>query len=401
MLDVPVTQTPRPPRALSDDVMAQWGLDPSIVFINHGCFGARPRSVIQSQSIRREQYEARPIEWLDRKRKALLGQAAAALGQFIGAQPSNLGFVANATSGINAVLRSLEFKPGDELLTTTHVYNAVRLAMRHLAQRAGAAYAEIDVPMPVASPDDIHDALEAAMSERTRLVVVDHVTSPTAIIFPVERIVQLCADRGVDVLIDGAHAPGMLTLDIERLDAAYYAGNLHKWVSAPSGAAFLWVRPDKQRGLHPNTISHFYDQGLHAEFEWQGTRDITPWLCVEDALSYFRGFGWDQVMRHNHQMAVWAHWVLCQRWNVEPASPVDGSMIGSMATVALPAQERFRAAWKSPDPLQAALYGRYRIEAPIIDWGGRLWTRASCQIYNRPEHYERLADAVLELSEHA
>jgi isopenicillin-N epimerase len=394
-------QTISPPAPLADSLIEQWALDPSITFINHGCFGARPRSVIKAQTARRDQYEARPIEWLDRRRVSMIVEARAALGQFVGAHPDNIGFTTNATSAINAVLRSLRFEPGDELLTTNHVYNAVRQTMRYVADRHGATYIEADVPLPLSSADDIIEAIEAGLSERTRLVLIDHITSPTAIIFPVRRIIELCDERGIDVLVDGAHAPGMLPLSshgIDELGAAYYAGNLHKWVSAPSGAGFIWARPDRQKGIHPPTISHFLDQGLAAEFQWQGTRDITPWLCVQEALAYFETFGWDRVMRHNHQMAVWVQSMLCERFGVEPASPVDGSMIGSMATVPLPNQHRLRKDFVKPEQLQAALYDRHRIEAPIIDWRGRLWTRASCQIYNLPEHYERLAAAITELA---
>jgi isopenicillin-N epimerase len=273
----------------------------------------------------------------------------------------------------------------------------VRLTMRHLAERAGARYVEVAVPLPLSSPDEVVQCVESAITPRTRLLLVDHVTSPTSIVFPIEPLITTCCDKGIDVLVDGAHAPGMLPLEIESLGAAYYAGNLHKWVCAPSGAGFLWVRPDKQSGVHPTTISHFCDQGFAAEFEWQGTRDITPWLCVEDAIDFMAAYGWDNVMQHNHQMAVWAQSMLCARWEVEPASPFDGSMLGSMVTVQLPNPQRLRSRSMKPEDLQALIYNRYGIEVPVVDWGGRWWVRPCCQIYNLPEHYERLADAVLDL----
>lgn len=399
----PLTPDLRPPTPLGNDIASQWALDPSIAFLNHGCFGARRREVVAAQAAIRDQYEARPIEWLERRRASMLANARHALGDFIGASPPNLGFVTNATGAINAVLRSLRFERGEELLTTNHVYNAVRLTMRYLAQRAGATFIEVPVPLPLGSPQDLFDAITAVITPRTRLLVVDHVASPTSIIFPIERLIEWCAERGIDVLVDGAHAPGMLPLNLERLGAvagAYYAGNLHKWVCAPSGAGFLWVRPDKQKGIHPSTVSHFFDQGLATEFEWQGTRDITPWLCVEHAIKTMEAYpgGWTAVMRHNHQMAVWVQSMLCERWGVEPASPLDGSMIGSMVTVALPDQMRLRERYAKPEALQSVLYERYRIEAPVIDWSGGWWTRACCQVYNVPEHYERLADAVAELA---
>jgi isopenicillin-N epimerase len=256
---------------------------------------------------------------------------------------------------------------------------------------------QVEIPLPIRSDDDVVEPLSAALGDRTRLVVIDHVTSPTAVVFPVERIAGLCAERGIDVLVDGAHAPGMLDLNVERLGAAYFAGNLHKWVCGPKGAAFLWVRPDRQPGIHPNTISHFLDDGLPAEFGWQGTRDVTAWLCAPDAIDYMeRTLGWDAIRRHNHELAVWVQSLLCGRWGVEPGTPPDGSRLGSMVTVALPPQapQRFETA----EALQARLFEKHRIEIPVIEWAGKWWIRASCQVYNTPDQYEFLADTVTELT---
>jgi isopenicillin-N epimerase len=212
----------------------------------------------------------------------------------------------------------------------------------------------------------------------------------------------LCARRGIDVLVDGAHAPGMVPLNIESIAPAYYAGNLHKWVCAPPGAAFLYVRPDRQKGINPTTISHFLNEGFQAEFGWQATRDITPWLCVEDALTWLGRLGWNNIMRHNHEMAVWAQQMLCARWGVHSATPLDGRMLGSMATVPLPRQEAFRKKFETFQALKATIYDRDRIEVLVIEWGEpapRWWIRVSCNIYNRPEQYHRLAEAVLRLVE--
>jgi isopenicillin-N epimerase len=187
----------------------------------------------------------------------------------------------------------------------------------------------------------------------------------------------------------------MLPLNIEEIGAAYYSGNLHKWMCAPVGAAFIWVRPDKQRDIHPTTISHFLNEGFTNEFNWQGTRDITPWLCVEDAMKYLERLGWDRVMRHNHELAAWVQRMLCDRWNVEPGSPVDGSMIGSMATVQLPGQEILRRKFPEFLQLRERVFNEFRIEVPVVDWMGKLWVRPCCQVYNQSEQYERLADAVL------
>jgi isopenicillin-N epimerase len=382
----------RPPQPL-DATPGQWCLDPGIAFLNHGCFGARTRAVVEAQDQRRREFEARPIEFLGRGRGPLIDRAKEAVARLLGARARDLGFVTNATGGINAVLRSLHLKAGDELLTTTHVYNAVRQSMRFVAGRCGGTYREVHVPLPLRSRQAIVDAVAGALGPATRLLVIDHVTSPTAIVMPVREIIAAAEARGIDVLVDGAHAPGMLDLSIEALAPAYYAGNLHKWVSAPPGTGFLWVRPDRQNDIHPLTISHHYGEGLAAEFAWQGTRDISGWLSCPDAMAYFERLGWERVRRHNHQLATWAHAHLCQGLGVEPASPLDGSLLGSMATVALPGEaQRFG----SPEALQAVLYDRHQIEVPVLKWSERWWTRVSCHVYNRPEEYDRLADALIE-----
>jgi isopenicillin-N epimerase len=395
-----------PPAPLAENMIAKWMLDPSVTFLNHGCFGARPRVVSDAQQRWRHRLEARPVELLDRWRDDLLDEAKRSVGQFVGASSRNFGFVTNATGGVCAVLRSLRFQPGDELLTIDHVYNAVRMAMRMVAGHSGAGVIELPLPLPLRSPDEIVDAIAAAITKRTRLLIIDHITSPTAVLMPVQRLLDLCADREVDVLVDGAHAPGMVDLNVEALGAAYYTGNLHKWACAPMGAAFLWVRPDRQSGIHPLTISHFFEQGFAAELSWQGTRDITPWLCAADAIGFMDGIGWERVRRHNHDMALWMQAMLCDRWGVESATPLDGSMIGSMATVPLPPGVTGR--FDSAQALQARLYDEHRIEAPVIEWPvnaidgekPRWWIRPSCQVYNTAEDYERLADAVLKMQGH-
>jgi isopenicillin-N epimerase len=385
----------RPPEPLGADLAAFWALDPEVTFLNHGSFGAAPRPVLAAQAAWRERIEARPVELLDRRREEILRPSREAVARLIGCGPDDFGFVTNATGGVNAVLRSLPFGPGDEILATDHVYGAVRQTLRHVAAVTGASLAEARVPFPLRRADgsDVLEAIAAAITPRTRLLVVDHVTSPTAVVFPVARIAAACAERGVDVLVDGAHAPGMIDLDVPGLGAAYYAGNLHKWVCAPKGAAFLWVRADRRDRVHPNTISHFLGKGFAAEFAWQGTRDITAWLAARDAIAFMDGFGWPRVRAHNHALAAWAQAALCAQLGVAPASDAGGAMLGSMCTVALPAAVRERHA--APAALQAALYDRHRIEVPVVDWGGRWWIRASCQLYNAPEQYERLAQAVM------
>jgi isopenicillin-N epimerase len=368
-------------------------LRPDVAFLNHGSFGAVPRAVFDEQDRLRRCLEAEPIEILGRRHPETVEAAKVPLAEMLRARPQDLGLVTNATEGVNAVLQSLRLSPGDELLTTTHVYNAVRMAMRHTAARHGATYREVHVPTPLQSPRQITDTVVAALTDRTRVLMIDHVTSPTALVFPVAEIVAACAGRGVEVLVDGAHAPGMVDLDLPALGAAWYAGNLHKWTCAPKGCGFIWARADRQADLHPTVVSHNYGTGLAPEFNWQGTRDTSAWLTIPAALSFMNDLGWPHIREHNHAMATWAHAMLCDRFNVEPLSPLDGSLLGATATVRLPGQlaglndEQARA-------LQQDLYTTDRVEVPLFPWQGELHLRVSCQVYNRPEEYERLAEVI-------
>jgi len=390
----PQRSSPEPPTPLGEHVASLWRLDPAITFLNHGSFGARPAAVQEHQDALRHEFERSPVVNFDRNRTEMINRAKEPVARFVGTSPEDIGFVTNTTEGINGILRSIEFKPGDELLTTDHVYNAIRQTMRFTARRAGATYTEMEIPLPISGLDEVSELIRAALSDRTRLVVIDHITSPTAAVLPIKPIIDACQDRGIDVIVDGAHGPGMLPLDLESLGCAYYVGNLHKWVCAPPGAAFLWARKDKQQDLHPAVISHFLDEGMSAEFDWQGTRDFTPWLTAAYAIEWFeQQFGWDHVRQHNHDLACWVHAMLADRWGTELATPIDGSMLGSMACIALP--ERFKSlvdeAWRVP----GFLYDRCQIECPVNECQGRWWIRPSCQVYNTPDQYERFADAVM------
>ena len=384
---------PPPPSPLRPGLRDAWLLSPGLTFLNHGSFGAVPAAVFQAQTEWRRRIEADPIELLGRRCADLVADAKVPVAERFGMRPDDFGFVTNATEGVNAVLRSLALRPGDELLTTSHVYHAVRQTMRLAARRAGGTVREVAVPLPVTSAADVLDRIVAGLSPATRLLVIDHVTSPSGLVFPVAAIVAACGERGVDVLVDGAHAPGMLPLDVGRLNPAYYAANLHKWCCCPKGTAFLWVAPSHQADVHPTVISHRLDEGFANEFAWQGTRDKSAWLTAPTALAFLADLGWDAVLAHNHQMAVWAHAMLVDRWQVEPVSPLDGSMLGTMATVRLPGR---LAELDGPalTALQQRLHDEHRIEVPLIGWPGGAMLRVSCQAYNTPADYERLADVI-------
>ena len=350
--------------------------------------------MFEAQDQWRRRIEAEPIEIIGRRGKELVETAKVPVGEQFGMRRDDFGFVTNATEGVNAVLRSLSLKAGDELLTTNHVYHAVRQSMKWAARQAGATCREVDIPLPVASAGQIRDLVLDALSPSTRLLVVDHVTSPSALVFPLQEIAAGCRARGVAVLADGAHAPGMIPLNVQEIGVNYYTANLHKWVCAPKGSAFLWVAPDLQARVHPTVISHHLDEGFRHEFAWQGTRDLSAWLSVPAAIAFLRELGLEKVMAHNHQLAAWAQQFLTQRWNVGPMSPIDGSLLGSMATVALPGS---LAQMKDTSALQQRLYDEFGLEQPFVGWAGRTLLRVSCHVYNTPPDYEKLADTILGL----
>ena len=384
-----------PPPPLRPNLRDQWMLKPGIRFLNHGSFGATPRKVFDAQTAWRQRLEAEPVELIGRRSAELIDQAKIPVARQFGMNPADFGFVTNATDGVNAVLQSLTLSPGDELLTTTHVYKAVRQAMNLIARKAGATCREVPISLPVKSANDIRDAVLNAISNRTKLLVIDHVTSPSALVFPLKQIVTGCREKGVDVLVDGAHAPGMIPLNVRDIGATYYTANLHKWICAPRGSAFLWVAPHRQPRVHPTVISHYLDQGFAKEFSWQGTRDFSAWLTIPAALDFLNDLGFDKVMHHNHQLATWAQQMLTSRWDVEPLSPIDGSMLGSMATIPLPPPLN-QLDGPALEAFQQRLYTDFQIEAPLMRLDKQT-LRVSCQVYNQPQEYEHLAQTILNL----
>ncbi|MBI3706661.1 MAG: aminotransferase class V-fold PLP-dependent enzyme [Proteobacteria bacterium] len=366
-------------------------LEDGIAFLNHGAYGATPRAVLAAADEWRRRMEAQPARFMQRELPGALRRAAAALGAFVGARGEDLVFVDNATTGVNAVLRSLALGAGDEVSTTTHVYGAVRMPLRHVCAAAGARLVEADVPFPLGSEDEIYSAVAAALTSRTRLLVIDHVTSSTALIFPVARLVALARSRGVRVLIDGAHAPGMLDLDIAALGCDFYVGNCHKWLFAPKGCGFLWAARDGRDRLHPAVISHGYGKGFLAEFDWTGTRDHSAWLAVVAALEFIARFGAAEIRAHNHDLLLRAARLLGDAWGTPAGGPP--SMLGSMATIRLPLPQE--ATQANAVALHARLFERHGVEVPIVPFAGALWARISAQIYNDLDDYRRLAEIAL------
>ena len=393
----------RPERPALSKFHAHWSLDPRIIFLNHGSFGACPKPVLEIQQELRREMEASPVQFLWRRYDDLLEPARAALARFIGARSRDVVFITNATAGVNAVVRSLKLRRGDALLTTNLDYNACHNVLVETARQAGAQVQVARVPFPLRRADQALEAILEAATSRTRLAMIDHVASHTALVFPIERIVRELEARGIDTLVDGAHAPGMLALDVTKLRPAYYAGNLHKWVCAPKGAGFLWVREDKQAAVQPPVISHGHNTprpgygAFQDRFDWAGTFDPTAWFCVGVALDWMGHLlpgGWRELRQHNHKLAVMARRLLCQRLRLEP--PCPESMLGAMATLPLP--DRFQGLPRTGkiDDEQLRLYDEFGIELPLVRFSRpeRRWFRVSAQLYNSVAEYEYLAEAL-------
>jgi isopenicillin-N epimerase len=381
-------------------MLEHWQLDPAITYLNHGTVGATPRRVLAAQQALREEMERQPARFLLRELSELSGRsdlavprlraAAEAVARFFGAEGQDLVFVDNATSGVNAVLRSLELHPGDEILITNLAYGAVVNAAAFTAQARGARLVTLQLPFPASDSSEYVRALARALTPRTRLVILDHITSETALVLPLAEMVASCKAQGVPVLADGAHAPGAIDLHIPRLGADWYAGNLHKWALAPKGCGILWAAPERQKDLHPTVISWGLGQGFTQEFDWVGTKDPTPYLSAPAALKLMQDWGVEAMQHYSHALAWEAAQILTRRWGDTPPAPEQ--MIGCMVTLPLPqalGQSREEAV-----RLQYALLYDYQLEAPILSIGQRLWVRVSAQVYNGLEDIERFARAV-------
>ncbi len=384
---------------LQGDWKRYWSLDPAITFLNHGSFGACPIAVLEKQRSLRQQLEAEPVRFFARELEPLLDAARVELALFVGADPENLAFVPNATTGVNTVLRSLALQPGDELLTTDHEYNACRNALNAIAAQTGAQVVVAEVPFPLESADQVVEAVLRQVSTKTKLLLIDHVSSQTALVMPIEAIAQALSTQDIDILVDGAHAPGMVPLNLETMGVTYYTGNCHKWLCAPKGAAFLYVQAGRSQ-VRPLVISHGANSPrtdrsfFRLEFDWTGTSDPTAFLCVPEAIRVMGSLlpgGWNELMQQNHSKALAARRMLSTVLKVD--LPCPDHMIGSMAAVPLPGG--------SVETLYDTLFYRYQIEVPIIPWQpapSRL-LRISAQLYNTVAEYDQLASALVTLLE--
>jgi isopenicillin-N epimerase len=379
-----------------------WTLNPEIDYLNHGSFGACPAPLLERQSHYRRMLEQEPIRFLVQTVEPLLQQARENLAAMTGARAGDLVFVANATAGVNTVFRSLSFEPGDEILFTNHIYGACRKAIEYVAARTGARLVEAKFPFPISSPEIITDSVLSAVTPKTKIALIDHISSATALVHPVEELTRHLESRGIAVMIDGAHALGSIPLDLEALGASYYTANCHKWLCAPKGAAILHVRKDRQEGIVPLVISHAgYDAPFAERFYWPGTWDPSACLCAGDAVGFIASLmpgGWPEVMKRNHELCLTTRKQICDM--LEIPLPCPDEMIAVMATFPLPeASGETPHDYKSFSSLQEALFEQYHIEIPVWNWDfptSRL-TRIAVQLYNDAEQFTRLGLALKSL----
>jgi isopenicillin-N epimerase len=381
-------------------MLEHWTLDPECTYLNHGTVGAPPRRVQQNQQALRDEMERQPSRFMLRELNGLqpmpwrsvsrLREASDQVAAFLGSRPDDLVFVPNVTTGMNAVLGSLPLGPGDEVVITDLAYGAIALAAGVFCGRAGAALRTVHLEYPVRDAGDAVESIVRALTARTKLVIIDHITAQTALVLPVAALAAECHARGVPVLVDGAHVPGSRPLDIPSLGVDWYSGNLHKWAHAPRGCGILWAAPERQAILRFPVVSWGYDTGFREEFEHTATCDPTSYLAAPEGIALLREWDFDACVKYMHELAWEAAGTLTERWRTKFEIPRD--MVGAMVTVPLP--EGAGSADADASRLRLSLLVEDRIEVQLHAWRGRLWTRVSAQIYNDQSDIARLADAV-------
>ncbi|MFL5732602.1 MAG: aminotransferase class V-fold PLP-dependent enzyme [Chloroflexia bacterium] len=370
-------------------------LRPGMAFLNHGSFGACPEPVFSVYQAWQRELEAQPVEFLGRRLNDLLAEARAKLGAFIGADASNLVFITNATHGVNIVARSLELRPGDEVLATDHEYGACDRIWRFLCARGGAHYVRMPIPLPLLGDEEMLEALWSGVTEHTKVIFLSHITSPTALIFPVAQICKRAREEGILTVIDGAHAPGQIDLSLEELGADFYTGNCHKWLCAPKSAGFLYAAPEQQPILQPLVVSWGWESETPGpsrfidHFSWVGTADPAAYLSVSAAIDFQREHNWPAVRQACHRLAAWAR-----------GRTQDDGLLAIAGLPPIAPEEHFAQMFSielapgSIDRLGTRLWDDYSVEVPLVRWNNREFVRVSIQAYNSSQDVERLGEAL-------
>ncbi len=368
---------------------SQFLLDPGVVFLNHGSYGACPKPVFEEYQRWQRELECQPVEFLGRRVEGLLEAASAPLAAYLHSPAENLVLVPNATAGVNTAARSIRLQPGDEILTSDQEYGACSYTWQHHCDLVGAQYVMRPVDLPLTAPEAVVEQFWEGVTPRTRVIYLSQITSPTALIFPVAEICRRAREAGITTVIDGAHAPGQIPVDLEQIGADFYFGNCHKWMCAPKGSAFLYVRPEWQGSIEPLVISWGWtdDSDFVTRNQRQGTRDPAAYLAVPAAIDWMRANDWESVQSHCHALGVELRQQIVE-WSGLPALAPEAGF-GQMFTALLPPCD--------PDSVKQRLYDDYRIEVPLTAWSGRQGIRVSLQAYNTREDGQQLMEALREL----
>jgi isopenicillin-N epimerase len=387
------------------ELAKHWSLDPNVSFLNHGSFGATPDAVLDEQGRLRAQIERDPVRFYERSFLGLWDESRAALSNFMNADVDGMTFVTNATAGINTVLRSLRLEPGDEIIVPDHSYQACWNAVDFVTSRAGAKTVVVEIPFRVSDENEVIDSIMGAVTERTVLALIDTVTSPTGMRMPFEQLTSQLQSNGVDVLLDAAHGPGIVPLDLNEIGAAYCTGNCHKWICTPKGSAFLHIRHDRKHLVRPLSIGHgashdgSFQEKFEFEFAWPGTQDPTPWLCIPKALNFVGSLvkgGWSAIIQRNHDLILEGRRIICEAMGVTP--PIPDSMVSAIAAVEMPPDGEVGPISLEGDPFHNYLLDQYGIQVPVFPWRhhGERYIRISAQLYNHEDEYRHLAKALSE-----
>jgi isopenicillin-N epimerase len=368
-------------------------LRPGVTFLNHGSFGACPRAVIEAYQSWQQELEAEPVEFLQRRSPALLREARETLGAYVGADADDLVYVTNVTMGLNIVARSLPLHPGDEVLTSDHEYGSLNRAWEYVCEKRGARYVPRTVPLPIESVEQVVDAIWSGVTDRTRVLYLSHITSPTALILPVQELIHRAREAGIVTVIDGAHAAGQVPLDLEALGADFYSANCHKWMMAPKGSAFLYARREMQSLLEP-LIGGKRDEvpdvsRLVTEHQYQGTRDIVTFLSVPAAIRFMQEHDWPAVQRACHELLRYAREEVSRLTGMPPVIPDAPTWFAQMGILPIPPSDLAT--------LHRRLYDEYAIEIPPTSWNGQHFMRLSVQGYNDRADIDRLVGALATL----